>query len=404
MKTLFKIHITQIRRSKNKMAIFGKIYLYVVWWITSSAMLATAITPEIKGIIARIAPLIAILLPIGIIIPDIIQKLIFKHDDTAMDAFLKSRPIKQQTWNNFQRLAQLWHADNLFLPGVLIAPLFVILPIGWALLCIVLTYIVSVIDGAIVMEIKRGNGYAEEGAITRNHKAIGAKTIYNSIFDIQIKSILRSRRLLTSTIMFPIIMMFYCPIFLLDDMPAYFPIAFFPLILTFPSMNIGQYGMGIEARCFSGIWTRPVSLYRILMDKYKFYGLLTCVFMIFLTPMWLIVGLPIHRLIAASIYVAGTGNLIILMEAFKCSPFDLFGKVFFNQQGTKAAYKASVFAAMFSAPILTVGLYHFTGDYVGHGILAALGIAGFVTCKPYFRWVEKRFMNNRYKYMEKYTD
>jgi len=402
MRTLLKINLTQLRRSKNKMAYFGKAYLFVVWWVVAASLMTTLIKPEMKSAIEHIAPIIAILTPFALIIPDIIQKLIFKHDDTAMDAYIKTRPIKQQTWNRFLRVTQLWHGDNLFPPAVII-PVFFVLPFGWALLCVVLTYIISVINGIIVMEIKRGEGYAETGAMTRKRKAVGAKTIYNSIFDVQIKSILRSRRLLYPTFVLPLVFLFYTPIFCMDGMPEFFPAAFFPLMMTMPSMNIGQYGMGIEANFFSAIWTRPLGIYRFLTDKYKFYGMITLVYAIILIPIWLFAGLPIYRLFAYAIFVAGIGNLLILLEAHKCKSFDLFGKVFFNQQGTKAAWKASVFLAMFIGPLLSVGLVYLTGDIIAHSILAALGITGFVISKPVLRWVEKIFMNNRYKYMEKYA-
>ena len=52
--------------------------------------------------------------------------------------------------------------------------------------------------------------------------------------------------------------------------------------------------------------------------------------------------------------------------------------------------------------IIPIVLPHLLPEWAALLILAVIGLAGCVLYRPYFRWVERQFLKNRYHYMEKY--
>ena len=47
------------------------------------------------------------ILVLTMLVPDIILKVVMKHDSTAMDDYLKSRPVPEKVWNRFLLLTNL---------------------------------------------------------------------------------------------------------------------------------------------------------------------------------------------------------------------------------------------------------------------------------------------------------
>ena len=112
--------------------------------------------------------------------------------------------------------------------------------------------------------------------------------------------------------------------------------------------------------------------------------------------------IPLYAPLAYALFNAGVGILLILVDAYKCMPFDLFGKTFFNYQGSSSTFKASAFLVILVTMVLPVVLPLILPEWVAMLILALLGLAGCIFHRPYFRWVERQFLKNRYQYMEKY--
>ena len=165
---------------------------------------------------------------------------------------------------------------------------------------------------------------------------------------------------------------------------------------------LSQYGLGVEAGYFSAIWTRPVSISRVLKDKFMLAAALSGAAALISIPVCIWSDIPVYLPIAFALFATGVGCPIALIDAYNCTPFDLFGKTFFNYQGTKGTFKASTMLGMTVVLVLAILLPLLLSDLLAAIILGGLGLIGFAFHRPYFDWVERRFLKNKYKYMEKY--
>ena len=88
-------------------------------------------------------------LVIGLLICDIIMKLVMKRDMTAMDDYVKSRPLPEGMWNRFLLVSNLLSFWNYVLP-VLTLPVFIyLLSIPQAIVCFLLFLAFSLVDASI---------------------------------------------------------------------------------------------------------------------------------------------------------------------------------------------------------------------------------------------------------------
>ena len=87
---------------------------------------------------------------IGMLIPDIIMKMVMKRDITAMDDYVKSRPVPEKIWNKFLLTTNLVSFWNYVLP-VLTLPVFIyFLPVGQVIASFFLFLAFSYIDGIYI--------------------------------------------------------------------------------------------------------------------------------------------------------------------------------------------------------------------------------------------------------------
>lgn len=88
---------------------------------------------------------------IGMLIPDIILKMVMKKDATAMDDYFKARPVPERLWNTFLLLRNLLSVWNLVLPILLLPILVLILPSLWQVVgTFLLLLIYSEINGLCI--------------------------------------------------------------------------------------------------------------------------------------------------------------------------------------------------------------------------------------------------------------
>ncbi len=411
MKTLTTLYFRQLWRTADKKSWIGKGYiLFCLWAIELSLGYGLTYDEQIADLIARLSPAIVAIFSAVAFLPDLFYKFIFTDDKIAMDAFLKSRPISQEKWERFLWLQQLWKTENLQM-SVIWAPLFLmILPFGWALCMLLILYLISVFNGIALMELRGGSLYNEQ-----NHKTLKAKEnsfverlTKSSITALQLKSFFRSKRLKTSTLFLTI----YFAAF------GYFNtynsavggeadvkfIGFFFLLFAviFPSINLGQYAMGIEANYFNGLWTKPLPLKRLLEDKYRLYAVITGFTTLIYVPACCLGWMSWLHLIGVLIFGIGFCNSIILINGFKCSPFDIFGKTFFNYQGSGATFSAKLIVVILLIMLLPALLWKLLSPGWFCVALSSLGIAGHLLRGKLFDRIMKDFEKNKYKYMEKY--
>lgn len=384
----------------RKTELIGRTVITVYIWLIGIVLLVLA------GVGKTVPPEVWAVAFLSFTIPDFVFKLIFEPSSSVMDTFIKSRPITRERWKHFLTLSQLWNPANLELP-IALAPLcFLCLPVTSACMLIVVLYLLSVLGGYLVMLLKRRGPYQSEKQVTVSRYSVdGALTSHNARVALQYKSFLRSRRL-KMMILLPAI--FFLGQFVLhvteyDHIRTSGTMMLFLSILC-PACALQQFGFGIEARSFSAIWTRPGRISKILCDKY-WQGLAFCgAFMLLVLLICLWAHVPAWQPFSYALFCGGLGGLIYLADAYRSTPLDLFGKTFFNYQGSSGTYKPTVFLGVLGMMALFFLVTRFVPEPYSYAIFCALGLWGMAVHRPFFRHVEKKFLENRYKYMEKYAE
>lgn len=384
----------------RKSELIGRTVITVYIWLIGIVLLVLA------GVGKTVPPEVWAVVFLSFTIPDFIFKLIFEPSSSVMDTFIKSRPITRERWKHFLTLSQLWNPANLELP-IALAPLcFLCLPVTSACMLIVVLYLLSVLGGYLVMLLKRRGPYQSEKQVTVSRYSVdGALTSHNARVALQYRSLLRSKRLKTMILLPTILLLLQFVLQLLDrDRIGLSANMMLFMSILYPACALQQFGFGIEARSFSAIWTRPGRISKILCDKY-WQGLAFCgafTLLVLLICLW--VHVPAWQPFSYALFCGGLGGLIYLADAYRCAPLDLFGKTFFNYQGSSGTFKPTVFLGVIFMMVFCGVVSRFVPEPYSYIFFSALGLLGMAVHRPFFRHVEKKFLGNRYKYMEKYAE
>lgn len=396
IRILTRLRFRQFFRQKNK-GLVGKIIIVVYFWLLELLLFFMLR----KEGITDFPPLLVAGICLGFIVPDFLFKLIFEHDQTVMDAFIRTRPISQSSWDRFLSVSQFWKASNLTMPLILAPACLLFMPFRWGLVTLLVLYLFSVFGGFLVMLFKHKGNYPLEKQVSAKAGRSFRQGSGHHVFGIQSRSFLRSKRLKTSVLVLTGVFFFQ---FISQGFAEIgrFDSVFLTFTILYAAIGLSQWGLSIEANFFCGIWTKPLPAHRLLEDKFLFSALLGGVTALIAIPFCYWFKIPLYAPLAYALFNAGVGILLIMIDAYKCMPFDLFGKTFFNYQGSSSTFKGSAFLALFVVMIIPIVLPHLLPEWAALLILAVIGLAGCVLYRPYFRWVERQFLKNRYHYMEKY--
>ena len=396
IRILTRLRFRQFFRQKNK-GLVGKIIIVVYFWLLELLLFFMLR----KEGITDFPPLLVAGICLGFIVPDFLFKLIFEHDQTVMDAFIRTRPISQSSWDRFLSVSQFWKASNLSMPLILAPACLLFMPFRWGLVTLLVLYLFSVFGGFLVMLFKHKGNYPLEKQVSAKAGRSFRTGSGHHVFGIQSRSFLRSKRLKTSVLVLTGVFFFQ---FISQGFAEIgrFDSVFLTFTILYAAIGLSQWGLSIEANFFCGIWTKPLPVHRLLEDKFLFSALHGGVTALVAIPFCYWFKIPLYAPLAYALFNAGVGILLIMIDAYKCMPFDLFGKTFFNYQGSSSTFKGSAFLALFVVMIIPIVLPHLLPEWAALLILAVIGLAGCVLYRPYFRWVERQFLKNRYHYMEKY--
>lgn len=398
-RSLARLQFRQFSKGR-KGELIGRAVITVYVWLISIMLL------EVTGIKQEVPSYLWAIVFLSCTLPDFIFKLIFEPASSVMDAFIKTRPISRDRWKHFMTVSQFWNPANLELP-ITMAPLcFWCLPLASAFPLVVVLYLLSVFGGYLVMLIKRRGPYQSEKAMTASRYSVaGSLTSRYARVAMQYRSLLRSKRLKTMVLLPTALFLSQYILTIMDGGKVRASTNFSLFIsILYPACALQQLGLGIEARSFSAIWTRPGSLSKILCDKY-WQGMAFCgIYMLFI----LLVSLWFHTSVlipfSFALFSGGLGSLIFLADAYRCTPFDLFGKSFFNYQGSAGTFKPTVFLGVFAMIAFGFLIPRYIPAPYSYAVFSALGLLGIAVHRPLLRLVEKKFLNNRYKYMDKYAE
>ena len=101
LKLLLRLWWLQQRRNFRKRDAFVACYIITLYVVMGFCFFQgfTESGGELKG--EEMPALLGAGIVIGMLIPDIIMKMVMKRDITAMDDYVKSRPVPEKIWNKF---------------------------------------------------------------------------------------------------------------------------------------------------------------------------------------------------------------------------------------------------------------------------------------------------------------
>ena len=397
-------------------------------------------------------------------LPDFMMKMMWNTDAVVMDDFLRTKPISSNTWNRFIAFLLTVDPWNLVMPMFVAMVGAVLLPTGVTVMAVVaalvqtlmLSWLVADIHKApsieyslplwiggvvyyllmtglgitlIVLGTKSGmtlhvpgspwtelllfvvldivltgvlylyfchmRAYDEHEQHANNVRSVGDVTLFSTEY----LSVWRSKR-------FRVPMLFITALFLLqsytlpnDDVaqlniPLYF-------ILGWPSIFLGQWVFGIEGNYFHGLWTKPYSIEHMLLNKYKFFIILTLGMAVLLIPAIFFMGLRPTTLIAMLLFLGCGQSLLMMPTCLFSTRVDLFSSAFFNYQG--ASMRVTIYSFVILIPL---AIYAFCSLALaplwGDAIMAAIGLAALAFHRPCIRLLAQKWKNNRYENMERY--
>ena len=400
---------------------------------------------------------------IGMLIPDIIMKMVMKRDITAMDDYVKSRPIPEKIWNRFLLTTNLVSFWNYVLP-VLMLPIFIwLLPVGQVILSFLLLLLLSYVDGIYITCYRKATewmlkwplilgwmgmyvvliGYIFIASFFPVWMAwlglfvlVGAVVaglvvylynlkIYNeqkrkvarfrgfnhiSLFSLQYIGTMRAKRIRNMVIMVTVIFLFDAYLFALMPRDAGAStrvgaetILYIVGSILMPSVCLSQWTFGVEANFFQGLMTKPVKIAQMLQNCFYFNVMVSAVALLFTIPfLFLHVGVGVIVLMGG-FCMAVFVNLFNLPTCLFSSRLEIFSSSMFNMQG--ANMKINLFGIVFLIPLGgAAAIYYFFGETAWCLTCIALAIIAVALHRWFIGKIAALFYKNRYKRMEKFME
>lgn len=168
-----------------------------------------------------------------------------------------------------------------------------------------------------------------------------------------------------------------------------------------PSLLLAQWTFGVEANFFHGLWTKPVSVIRLLMNKFHFFIAINALTALLLVPLVVMGSLDALKLLAMYVYSVGVVNLMCMPTCLFSPRVDLFSSSFFNYQGN--SMKLSVYSILCLVPIALVAvLYYLLPAATVSVVLLVLGTVGLAVHPLVLRGLARAYVNRRYERFEAY--
>ena len=449
LKLLLKLWADQKRRDFKWGRFLGEAYFFTLFMIVSCTVtfIIYEETGAAKGMEAAI-PFIAA----GLIVPDFINKLLMKHDETVMDHYLKSKPIPERSWNRFLLTTNLFSFWNWALPVLLLPFCVLFLPWQLASPSFLLLLGVSFVGGVAITAFCRAKGWTNKWPVLVAmliwqifafmysltsifmpwgvHVAIflllcaGAVAVFynylcelrrydeskaradrlflgaSSLFSMEYISVLRSKRLRVATLILPLVFVFNSYTQQVNGLNVFFYMMLMFAIFS-PSMMLGQWVFGIEGNYFDGLWTKPVSIREILGNKFRFYALLNIVPTLMVAPLIWMASLSPWLLLATWLFTAGFANLSLMPTALISSRIELFQSAFFNYQGASLSVNLYGFVVIIPIALYCLCTWLLSPETCAV-VLALTGIVGFALYPVIIGWLSRAYERRRYTCFERY--
>ncbi len=399
-------------------------------------------------------------LVIGIMIPDIILKMIMKRDLTVMDDYIKARPLPERVWNRFLLFTNLVSFWNYVLPVFMLPVLIWLLDIPQTVVTFLMLWTYSIINGVFITCYRKSTswmfkwplwlgwigmfmvqiGYmmffswmplwmlnigmfvlaaAIMGGLMvylynlkiyneTKHKASRFHTFGRiNLLSLQYIGLMRAKRLRTMVLVITVIFFFdaYMMALMPDENGANGISVLIYMVgaVLMPSVVLSQWTLGIEANYFQGLMTKPVSVKRLLATCYKFYLLVSMAAVVLAIPLVFICDdITVFTLLGA-FGMAAFVNLCNMPTCLFSSRLEIFSSAWFNMQGANA--KINFFSIVLLIPIgLLAGVYYLWGEMAWCISSVALGMLSMALSQLLIGKLAAVFEAHKYQRMEKFME
>ena len=224
-----------------------------------------------------------------------------------------------------------------------------------------------------------------------------------SFINLEIKMILRSKRLKTQLYLVIFFVFYY---FFMINNPTAREFYFTKILISlFVIGGIGlimsQFLFTSESSFFDGLMTRNLSMLDMLKGKFIFYISYSTLVLLIMTILVFDGKLDFLFLISGFFYA--TGFLFFLMfqnAVYNKSFFDLSESGTFNWKGTSGNMLVVSMLSIFIPVILVVIVKTMFNETVANYFMLVTGFAFTVTTKYWLTWTYNRFLKRKYKNME----
>lgn len=403
-------------------------------------------------------------LVIAMLLPDIFMKLVMKKDMTAMDDYVKSRPVPEKIWNRFLLLSNLVSFWNYVLP-VLMIPVFIyLLSIPQTIVCFLLFLAFSYVNGIYITCFRKASEWMLKwplllgwlgmlalligymfvasffpvwmaylglfvfvGAVfaglviylynlkvynEQKHKAARFRGFRDvNLFSLQYIGTMRAKRVRNMVLVVTLLFLFDS--YLFAFLPAETPeeasglngtmLMYVVGSILLPSLCLSQWTFGIEANFFQGLMTKPVKIEQMLQNCFYFYAIISAMAMILTVPfLFMNVGVSVFTLLGAYCMTVFL-CLFNLPTCLFSTRLEIFSSSMFSMQG--ANLKINLYAIAFLVPLgALAALYVYVGEMAWCISSVALAMIAVAIHKWAIAKLAAIFYKRRYKRMEKFME
>lgn len=451
LKILLRLWADQQRRNFKWGRFLGEAYFFLLFLAVS--VLTTLVTYENVDSTEGMET-VAVMMAACIIVPDFIQKLLTKHDETVMDHYLKSKPVDERSWCRFLLVANVFNYWNWAIPVLLLPFCVLFLPV-WAMVPVFLLFLaVSMVGGVAITAFRRAKGWTNKwpvlvamlmwqlfaviwalvsvvflwwlrvvvflllcgGAITvfyhylcelrrydesqagAGHVLLGGRS---SLFSMEYVSVLRSKRLRAGCLM-GLVFVFNAYTQTINGLNVIF-YSMLIFAVFFPSLMLGQWVFGIEGNYFDGLWTKPVNIREILRNKFLFYALLDVPTTLLCVPLIWTAELSPWLLAATWLFAVGIGNLSLMPTCLISSRIELFQSAFFNYQGASLAINLYGLIVLIPVAAYCLCTWLLT-PLMASAVLAVAGLVGIALHTVVLDRLSLIYERRRYTCFERYRN
>ena len=465
-KLLLSLRYIQWRRNFSWRKFLAVLYLVgVMLFMIVGLLLASS--DMLADLLDKLPPAgLAIALVSMLALPDFMLKMMWDTDAVVMDDFLRTKPIPSNAWNRFMAFVLAADPWNLVMPMFVALVGAWLLPAGVTVLAVVATLMQTLMLSWLVADIHKAPGiesslplwiggvvyylgmtslgsilvvlammygtdlhlpgspwtelvlfivldivltvvlylyfchmraYDEHEQHANNVRSVGDVTLFSTEY----LSVWRSKRFRVPILIFTVLFLLQSYTLPNDDVNQMNIALYF--LLDWPSLFLGQWVFGIEGNYFHGLWTKPYSIDHMLLNKYKFFIILTLSMAVLVIPAIFFMGLRPTTLLAMILFLGCGQSLLMMPTCLFSTRVDLFSSAFFNYQG--ASMRVTIYSFIIIIPLAIYAFFSLAlVPLWGDAIMAAIGLVALAVHRPCIRLLARKWKNNRYENMERYLN